>query len=149
MLDNLDKELLNLLQTRFPIDARPYLRIAEKLKISEEEVINRIKRLMDSNIIRRFGGVFDSRKLGYQGTLCALKVPEDRIEEAAAVVNSYPGVTHNYLRNHAYNMWFTVLATSPQKVNNILAEISEKTGITDTLNLPVKKFVKLKVSFKL
>ncbi|MBM7855570.1 DNA-binding Lrp family transcriptional regulator [Desulfohalotomaculum tongense] len=148
-LDALDKKLLNLVQTDFPIVSRPYKELAEKLNITEEEVLSRLKRLMDADIIRRLGGIFDSRKLGYRGTLCAMKVPADRVDEVAAVVNSYPGITHNYLREHEYNMWFTILADSPQKVEKILQEISTETGITDILNLPAERFFKVMVNFEL
>lgn len=148
-LDNLDKKLLNLVQTQFPIVARPYQEIAHQLNITEQEVIERLDQLMQGDIIRRFGGVFDSRKLGYKGTLCGMHVPEEQIEAVAQVINHYPGITHNYLRSHHYNMWFTVLAQSPQKVQQILDEITTKTGISAILNLPAERFFKVKVHFKL
>ncbi|MEG6615469.1 AsnC family transcriptional regulator [Peptococcaceae bacterium 1198_IL3148] len=148
-LDAIDKKLLNIVQTQFPITLAPYQEIAQELGITEQQVIDRLKRLMDTDIIRRFGGVFDSRKLGYKGTLCAIKVPNERIEEVAEVINSYPGITHNYLREHDYNMWFTVLADSPDKVEKILNQITAKTGITDILNLPAEKFFKVMVNFSI
>jgi DNA-binding Lrp family transcriptional regulator len=149
MMDVIDKKLLNIVQTDFPIDVAPYQKLGEMVGISEEEVIFRLHQLKDNNIIRRLGGVFDSRKLGYKGTLCALKVPTDRIDEVAKVVNRYPGITHNYLRDHPYNMWFTILAESPEQVAKVLLEICEETGIKETLNLPAERFFKLKVNFKL
>ncbi|MBO8136844.1 MAG: Lrp/AsnC family transcriptional regulator [Desulfotomaculum sp.] len=148
-LDNTDKRLLNMVQTEFPIVSQPYADMARRLNISEEEVIRRLKRLMDEGIIRRLGGVFDSRKLGYRGTLCGMKVPAERVDEVAEVVNRYPGVTHNYLREHEYNMWFTVLADSPEKLDKIINEIKEKTGIKDILNLPAERFFKVMVNFEL
>ncbi|MTI81978.1 MAG: Lrp/AsnC family transcriptional regulator [Firmicutes bacterium] len=148
-LDAIDKRLLNLVQKEFPIVAQPYKELAEKLGVTEDEVIDRLKRLMDEDYIRRLGGIFDSRKLGYRGTLCGIKVPEERVEEVAAVINSYLGITHNYLREHEYNMWFTILADSPEKVEKILNEISDKTGITDILNLPAERFIKVMVNFEL
>lgn len=147
-LDSTDRHLLNLVQTDFPICSQPYQALGEKLGIPEEEVINRLELLMQNDIIRRLGGVFDSRKLGYKGTLCAIKVPPDRIEEVADVVNSYIGITHNYLRDDDYNMWFTILAQTPQKVEQILQEIKEKTGLDDIINLPSERFFKILVSFK-
>ncbi|AEF94394.1 putative transcriptional regulator, AsnC family [Desulfotomaculum nigrificans CO-1-SRB] len=146
-LDHIDRRLLNLVQSEFPICLEPYRVLAERLGISEQEVLDRLEHLMKQDIIRRLGGVFDSRKLGYKGTLCAIKVPPDRIEEVAAVVNSYIGITHNYLRDHEYNMWFTVLAQSPAKVEQILAEIKQATGIEDIINLPSKRFFKVLVNF--
>lgn len=146
-LDHLDRRLLNLVQSEFPICPQPYQVLAEQLGITEQEVLQRLERLMQQDVIRRLGGVFDSRKLGYKGTLCAVKVPQDRIDEVAAVINSYLGITHNYLRDHEYNMWFTILAQSPAKVEQILKEIKEKTGIEDIINLPSQRFFKVLVNF--
>jgi len=111
-LDPVDNKLINLIQSNFPLVAEPYREIGTILGIGEDEVMERIKRLKENGVFRRLGGIFDSRKLGYAGTLCAIKVPENRIDETAAVINSFPGVTHNYLREHSFNMWFTVLAPS-------------------------------------
>ncbi|MDO7785990.1 siroheme decarboxylase subunit alpha [Desulforamulus aquiferis] len=146
-LDNTDRRLLNLIQTDFPICTEPYRVLAEKLGTTEEDVLHRLEQLMSNDIIRRLGGVFDSRKLGYKGTLCAIKVPPDRIDEVAAIINGYIGITHNYLRDHEYNMWFTILAQSPQKVEQILQEIKEKSGIDELINLPSERFFKVLVSF--
>ena len=147
-LDAIDKKLLNLVQVEFPVTARPYKEIAEKLNVTEQEVIDRMKHLLEEDIIRRFGGVFNSRRLGYKGTLCAMKVPEKRIEEVTDIVNSYVAITHNYLRDHEYNIWFTILTNSQEKTQKIIDEIIERTGITDVLNLPAEKFFKVWVSFK-
>lgn len=146
-LDQLDRRLLNLVQSDFPICPQPYQVLAEQLGVTEQEILQRLERLMKQDVIRRLGGVFDSRKLGYKGTLCAIKVPQDRIDEVAAVINSYLGITHNYLRDDDYNMWFTILARSPAKVEQILGEIKEKTGINDIINLPSQRFFKVLVNF--
>jgi DNA-binding Lrp family transcriptional regulator len=148
-MDLVDKKLLNLIQSNFPITSEPYKEIGFKLGISEEEVIQRLTNLKTNRIIRRIGATFDSKKLGYQSTLCALKVPKERLNEVAKLVNSYPGVTHNYLRSHDYNMWFTLITESDKEQNNIFREIQEKSGITDLLNLPAVQFFKVKVNFKL
>ena len=147
-LDHVDRHLLDVVQTDFPICTEPYKVIGEIIGISEQEVLNRLERLMQQDVIRRLGGVFDSRRLGYKGTLCAIKVPPERIDEVAQVVNSYIGITHNYLRDHEYNMWFTILAQSPAKVAQILNEIKEQTGIDDIINLPSQRFFKVLVNFK-
>lgn len=149
MLDDVDKRLLNIVQTRFPVVPEPYRELAGQLGLSEDEVIARLKRLVEAKVIRRLGAVFDSRKVGYQGTLCALKVPPERIAEVAAEVNRHPGVTHNYLRDHEYNMWFTVLAGTPEKVNAIVEEIKERTGIKECLLLPAVNIFKIRVNFEL
>lgn len=148
-LDKIDRKLLNLIQTNFPVVPEPYQELALALGISEEEVMQRIGKLRDSGVIRRLGGIFDSRKLGYRGTLCALKVPPQRIEDVAAVINAYPGVTHNYLRGHEYNMWFTLLAENQACIDSIINEIKVATGIDDLLNLPAKGIYKIKVNFEL
>ena len=146
-LDGIDRQLLNLVQKEVPICPQPYLVIGEKLGISEQEVLERLEKMMQQDIIRRLGGVFDSRKIGYKGTLCAIKVPADRIEEVAGVINGYVGITHNYLRDHEYNMWFTILAQSPEKVETILEEIKTTTGLQDVINLPAERFFKVLVNF--
>ncbi len=146
-LDTIDRKLLNLVQTQFPIVKEPYKQLAQQLNITEEEVLKRLESLQKRDIIRRLGGIFNSRSLGYKGTLVGMKVPEERLDEAAAVINSYPGVTHNYLRDHEYNMWFTILADSPERVEKILQEITTKTGITEILNLPAEKYFKVMVNF--
>ena len=148
-MDTVDKQLLNLIQSDFPITSEPYKEIGIKLGISESEVIQRLTNLKTNRIIRRIGATFNSKKLGYQSTLCAMKVPEERLDEVAKLVNSYPGITHNYLRNHDYNMWFTLITESENKQNDILQEIQEKSGITDLLNLPAVRFFKVRVDFKL
>jgi len=148
-VDQTDKQLLHLIQSNFPVVQRPYEAIGQQLGISEQEVLERISRLQQAGIIRRLGGLFDSRKLGYTGTLCALQVPEADIDRVAKIINSYPGITHNYLRNHRYNMWFTLLAPSEQHINEILTEIKQKTGLTELLNLPAVNIFKVRVNFNL
>lgn len=146
-MDQKDKELLNNIQNGFPIDSRPFLRLAEQLHISENEVIDRIDRLKQDGYIRRVGGIFDSRKLGYYSTLCAMKVPKEKIKSVAEIVNQYENVTHNYIREHSYNMWFTMIASSTEKIEQYLNEIKTKTGIEDIMKLPSVKFFKINVVF--
>lgn len=148
-LDNLDRELLNKIQTGFPLVPEPYREIGEYLGITEEEVMARIKAMLDSGLIRRLGGIFDSRKMGYRGTLCAVKTAEDNIERVAALVNSFPGVTHNYLREHAYNMWFTVLAQDEKIMEDIISEIKKHPAVEEMLILPAENIFKIKVNFDL
>ncbi|MBE3587216.1 MAG: AsnC family transcriptional regulator [Thermoanaerobacteraceae bacterium] len=148
-MDNLDKQLLNLIQANLPVTPEPYRELAETLGTSEEDVLARLERLIARGVIRRLGAIFDSRKVGYSGTLCAMKVPPPQIDRVAAVVNSFPGVTHNYLREHEYNMWFTLLVDSPARVEAILEEIKRKTGISDILNLPSTRLFKIRVNFDL
>ena len=139
---------MNEIQSDFPISSRPYHDVAKRLNLTEEKVIEAVRRLKDKGIIRRIGGNFHSRRLNFVSTLCAAKVPEDRIDMFVEVVNDYPGVTHNYLRNNRYNIWFTFIAENMTNIQNALGEISEKTGITEILNLPAKKMFKIKVDFE-
>ncbi|RJP95562.1 MAG: Lrp/AsnC family transcriptional regulator [Desulfobacteraceae bacterium] len=148
-MDNTDKALLNRIQSNFPVSHRPFLDIASEFDLSEDETILRIQRLKASGVIRRIGGNFVPGKLGYVSTLCAAKVPENTIDEFAKVVNSYPGVTHNYVRENDYNVWFTFIAPSMALIRQYLEEISIKTGICDILNLPATRVFKIKAHFKL
>ena len=147
-MDEIDRRILNIIQSDFPLTKNPFLMIGRKLNISEDEVFERVKRLKYSGIIRRIGATLDSRKLGYVSTLCTAIVPEDKIDEFVSVINSYPNVTHNYKRNHNYNIWFTFIEESMEKIEIILKEIYEKTGIY-IFNLPAKKMFKIRVNFDL
>jgi DNA-binding Lrp family transcriptional regulator len=149
VLDNLDRELLNRIQTDFPLTGEPYKELAKELGTGEEEVLERLKRLKENGTIRRLGGIFDSRRLGYTGTLCAIKVPPEKIDFTAAVVNGYPGVTHNYIREHDYNMWFTLLVQNKDEISRIMKEIKEKTGLDEIISLPAVKLFKIRVNFDL
>ena len=111
-LDLLDKRVLDIIQTDFPLEARPYAIIGERLGISEEEALKRVRRLRQTRIIRRLGANFQSAKLGFRSTLCAAKVPEDKMDAFITEVNRHVGVTHNYLRRHAYNVWFSAIGPS-------------------------------------
>lgn len=148
-MDQTDKKILNIIQKNFPVHPRPYAVIAEKLEISEEEAIKRVGELKENGHIRKLGGTFNSKKLGYHSTLCALKVPEHRISEIAEMINSYPGVTHNYIRDHSYNMWFTLIAPSKEALESTIAEIKEKVGCVDLLNLPAERVFKINVDFRM
>jgi DNA-binding Lrp family transcriptional regulator len=148
-IDETDKKILNRIQSDFPITPRPYETIAQELGLSEAEVIERIRRLKEDGIIRRIGGNFVPGKLGFVSTLCAGRVPADKIDAFAEIVNEYRGVTHNYVRDNTYNIWFTMIAPSMAEIDQSLAEISEKTGITGLINLPATKVFKIKAQFNL
>lgn len=146
-MDFIDRSLLNLVQTDFPIATRPYLELAEKVGVTEEEAWQRINALRQNGIIRRLGGVFDSHRLGYKSTLCAAKVPEDKIDLLKDTLMKIPGVTHNYLRNHEYNIWFTLIASSQVKVEQVLGQIKELIGREDVYSLPALRVFKINVDF--
>src|SRR5262245_5614304 len=107
-IDNLDKKLLNDIQWSFPLVERPYLEISIQHQISEDEVMQRIIRLRALGLIRQINAIFDTRRLGYKSALVAFAIRSDKIDYIAAMVNKHPGVSHNYERNHEYNMWFTI-----------------------------------------
>ncbi len=147
-LDEMDRMILNEIQSHFPIEARPYQVLGEKLGCSEEEVLHRVQDLKDREVIRRIGANCNSRKLGYTSTLCAAKVPSRLMARFVEVVNSYMGVTHNYRRDHDYNIWFTLIAPSEEKIERILREIIELTGVGEVNSLPAERLFKIQVDFE-
>jgi len=149
VIDNTNKKILNNIQVDFPISSRPYKIIADRLGILEDELIQRVIQMKEDMLIRRIGGNFSPDKLGYHSTLCAAKVPEARLKLFTKTVNSYSGVTHNYKRDHQFNVWFTFIATSIEIIEKSLNEISQKTGVETILNLPATKVFKISANFKL
>ena len=147
-MDDIDRAIINEIQSDFPITPRPYHKVGQRFNISESEVLERVKKLKVDGIIRRIGGNFDSRMLNFTSTLCAARVPEEKMEQFIQVVNNYPGVTHNYLRNHDYNVWFTFIAPNMSYIDKALKEISETVGVTEIRNLPAVKMYKIKVDFE-
>jgi DNA-binding Lrp family transcriptional regulator len=147
-MNDTDKRILNEIQSDFPITSKPFEELGSRLNLSANEIIEAIKRLKDEGIIRRIGGNFFSNKLSFASTLCAAKVPEEKIEGFVEVVNSYPGVTHNYLRKNEYNMWFTFIAQNMDHIERALKEISEVTGVPEIRNLPAVRTFKIKVDFE-
>jgi DNA-binding Lrp family transcriptional regulator len=148
MLDAVDRRILGLIQASFPLDPRPYAVIGQAVGVSEQEAFDRVRKMKARKIIRRLGANFHSAKLGFRSTLCAAKAPEDSLGAFVAEVNSHPGVTHNYLRNHEYNIWFTCIGPSWEAICSLLEEITRKTGIP-VLNLPATRLYKIKVNFQM
>jgi siroheme decarboxylase len=147
-LDPIERAILNEIQSHFPIKSRPYLDISKRLGLKEKEVLERVKKMTAGGIIRRIGANFNSRKLGFTSTLCAAKVPTDKLPLFVEVVNRYPGVTHNYERDGDYNIWFTIIAESVEIIESALEEIREQTGIKDLISLPATKLFKISVNFE-
>jgi DNA-binding Lrp family transcriptional regulator len=148
-MDDIDRAILNRIQSDFPITARPYRAIAKDLDLTETEIIRRLSGLKEKGIVRRIGGNFVPDKLGFVSTLCAAEVPAEKIDSFAAVVNRYPGVTHNYQRDNKFNVWFTFIAPSRREISENLEKISEQTGVTHILNLPATQVFKIKAHFDL
>lgn len=148
-MDELDKRLLNVIQADFPIAPRPYRVLGERLGISEDEALSRTRALAESGVIRRIGPSFDSRKLGHTSTLVAARVPDDRLREVADIVSSFPQVTHNYGRDHEYNLWFTLICRDDPEIERVVSEIEARTGVSDLRVLPAERMFKVKVRFEL
>jgi DNA-binding Lrp family transcriptional regulator len=150
-LDDLDKKLLNLMQGSFPIAPRPYQHVAGLAEVSEDEVMRRVQRLLDGRIIRQVTPIFDTRVLGYSSMLVAAKVDAENPHRAAKIVNSHPGVSHNYLRNHDFNMWFT-LATEPGSklgLDGTLDVLQDLTGAESIRQLPTIKLFKIRMDLEM
>jgi DNA-binding Lrp family transcriptional regulator len=147
-MDAIDRKIINAIQSDFPISPQPYHELGKQLHLPEDEILERIKALKAAGIIRRIGGNFYSHRLNYTSTLCAARVPEEKIEDFVEVVNSYPGVTHNYLRKHDYNVWFTFIAPGVSYIENALREISKKTGVEKIYSLPAVRMFKIRVDFE-
>ncbi len=150
-LDDTDKQLLNLLQGHFPIEPRPFARIAAAAELSEQEVLERTDRLVKERIIRELTPIFDTRALGYKSMLVAAKVDTENPQRAARFINSHPGVTHNYLRNHEFNLWFT-LAVEPDStlgMDGTLDVIADRTGAESIRQLPTLKLFKIRMDLEM
>ncbi len=145
LMDEKDHEILQILQNGFPLVSEPYKYIGDKLWIDEHAVISRIVRLLQNGVIRYVGPFFNSRKLGYKGCLAAINVPEERIDEVAAVINRFDEVTHNYLREGTPNMWFTLITKSLEQQQKIIDTIKAETGINEIFVFTSKKYFKVKV----
>jgi DNA-binding Lrp family transcriptional regulator len=150
-LDDTDKRLLNLLQGSFPIARRPFAAVAEAAGISEDEVLSRTSRLLEKRIIREITPIFDTRALGYQSMLVAAKVDPQYPHRAAQVINAHPGVTHNYLRNHDFNLWFTIAVEpdSPLGMQGTLDVLQERTGAESIRQLPTLKLFKIRMDLEM
>jgi radical SAM protein with 4Fe4S-binding SPASM domain len=146
-LDEKDKELLWAVQTQFPIAARPFDLLGQRLGIGPQDVLSRLRCLRERGFIRRIGAVFDSRRLGYVSTLVAATVPETRLAEVAGIISAAPGVTHNYSRRHRYNLWFTLTAPSQQEIDATLADLQRRIGLEDMHSLPSEKVYKIQAVF--
>ncbi|MBZ3935751.1 siroheme decarboxylase subunit alpha [Methanimicrococcus blatticola] len=145
-LDEIDRKLINLIQLNFPVSAHPFEDIAAEIGTTEDVVIDKLSRLKKEGVIRRIGPIINTRGIGGTNTLAAVKVPENQIDKAAAVINRYDEVSHNYLRNEEYNIWFTVSAPTQDRLNQILSEIQTELDCP-LLDLPTIKQFKIQVNF--
>lgn len=148
-MDELDKRLLNHIQGEFPMAVRPFAALGESLGIPEDEALERTRRLKEAGAIRQISAIFDTRALGYQSSLVAMRVPPKQLNAAAAVINSHPGVSHNYKRNNAYNLWFTIALPQRSDLQATLDRLHELAGAESTRYLPTLKLFKIGVRMDL
>lgn len=147
-LDDTDKRILNTIQYDFPLDVHPFQKLGAELGIGEEEVIKRLGRLQGEGAVRKIGPVINRNRVGGTSTLVAVNVPEDMIDQVAEYIDEYPEVSHNYLRPDKYNVWFTLSASGKERIDEILAELGQKTGL-EFVNLPTVRLFKIGVRFNI
>jgi len=147
LMDDHDKRLLNTIQADFPLSARPFHTLGRALGLGEAEIIARIALHKRQKLVRQIGGIFDTRSLGYQSSLVAMRVRPDRLEAAARVVNEHPGVSHNYERNHEFNLWFTVAVPSGSDLPWTVDRLHEMAKAESTRLLPTLRLFKIGVQF--
>jgi DNA-binding Lrp family transcriptional regulator len=150
-LDDTDRRLLNLMQGSFPIAPRPYAHVAELGGITEDEAMARVQHLLDKRIVRQVTPIFDTRALGYSSMLVAAKVDPEHPHRAAQIINAHPGVSHNYLRNHEFNLWFTI-ATEPDStlgLEGTLEVLAREAGAESVRQLPTLKLFKIRMDLEM
>lgn len=149
-MDEQDRRILEELQNNFPLCESPYEIMAQRLQIPCEKLWEKIQRLKNEGIIRRIGASLDSHKLGFRSTLAAVRCKEDTIDKAAKIIGKFPEVTHSYLRNDNFNIWFTLIATDDERIECILEQIRTSLSLkqSQVLNLPMKRLFKLNARFK-
>ncbi len=150
-LDDVDRRLLNLMQGSFPIAPRPYQHVAALAELTEQEVMDRVAHLLEKRIIRQVTPIFDTRALGYSSMLVAAKVDPDHPHRAAQVINAHPGVSHNYLRNHEFNLWFTIATEpdSPLGLEGTLDVLARAAGAESVRQLPTLKLFKIRMDLEM
>ena len=145
-MDDTDKQLLNAVQEDFPLVLRPFAALGKRLDLSEDEVMERIVRLKEARIIRQISAIFDSRMLGYHGSLVAMKTLPENEEAAAEIINAHPGVSHNYRRSHAFNLWFTLTLPPGMDLTEEINRLAQKAGAIKTWPLPTIHLYKIGVT---
>lgn len=145
-MDEIDKQIINTLQDGFPICDAPYRQVAAQLGLDEQELIARLKTLLENGCLTRFGPLYNAEQMGGALTLAAVKAPKERFEAITEIINSFPEVAHNYARSHELNMWFVIATETPEQIRQTINAIERQTGLT-VYNMPKNKeyFVNLKL----
>lgn len=144
-MDHIDKTILNIIQSDFPVCAAPYDEIGRRVGISGKEALERVRMLVKDGVVRKVGPFFDAPKMGHKSTLCAVQVPDEKVSVVTGIIASYPEITHNYLREGNPNLWFTVIASNEKRINEILTDISARGEVGPIFNLPARMMFKVKV----
>lgn len=134
-MDEIDRRIINTLQTGFPLCESPYREAAAELGLSEQALIDRLSILLQEGILSRFGPLYHAELMGGALTLAAIKAPDDRFDEVADIVNGFPEVAHNYARNHELNMWFVIATETPEQIQRTISAIEQQTRLT-VYNMP-------------
>ena len=149
MMEKLDKEILNEIQWTFPLVPKPYAVMAEKFGLSEEDMMQRLRHLKEKGVIRQLSAIFDTRRLGYKSALVAMSIEPDKLDYVANMINKHPGVSHNYERNHEYNLWFTLAVPPGSDLKTEIDKFSKLSGIKKTRLLPTIKLFKIGVKLEM
>lgn len=145
-MDEIDKKIINALQDGFPICDAPYRHVAAQLGLDEQDLITRLKALLDNGTLTRFGPLYNAEQMGGALTLAAVKAPTERFDQITEIINSFPEVAHNYARSHELNMWFVIATQTPGQIRQTITAIERLTGLS-VYNMPKNKeyFVNLKL----
>ena len=149
-MDRKNRRILQALQDDFPLEARPFEIVADRLHISLEELWENVQQMLDEGVIRRIGASIDSKKIGFRSTLAAVSVEPELVDRASEIIGGFHEVTHSYLRNDSFNIWFTLIAVDEKRIEEILEQIRDSLSLekSKVLNLPVKRLLKLDARFK-
>ena len=147
-MEALDQKILEIIQDGFPLEERPYAALGRRLGVSEEDAFEHVENLRKSGVIRRLGGIYDSRRLGYISRLCAGVVPEGNLDSFAVAVDKISSITHNYIRSHAYNVWFTVIARSETEIQEMVRGLEAETALHDAHVLSASRMFKINTVMK-
>ena len=146
-LDLVDRELLNALQSSFPLVEEPFDELGAALEVAPSEAIRRIQTLKDKNVVRQISAIFDTRRLGYQTVLVAMRLPPDKLDAGAHAINEHPGVSHNYGRNGPFNLWFTLAVRPDESLEDTVSDMAKRTGAESYRLMPTIRFFKIGVNF--
>ena len=147
-LDATDRRLINRLQRSFPVSSRPYREAGEELGIEEQEVIERLRQLLDEGGLTRLGAILNAPQLGGERALAAVACPPERLDEVIAAINRHPEVSHNYERTHRYNLWFVISSEDPGAIERVIGEIERETGL-GVINLPTLEEYRVEFYYEL